>query len=121
MNECYKMIGIMNRLSVNLSRDALLRIYKSFIRPYLDYGDIIYDKASHELFKNKIKNIQYKACIARTGAIQERSTMVQQTYTFYKIVNVLAPKYLTNYLNTNYIPVYKTTASQHNNIKKLEQ
>ena len=76
VNECYKMIGIMKRLSVNLSRDALLRIYKSFIRPYLDYGDIIYDKTSHELFKKKIKNIQNKACIAITGAIQERSTMV---------------------------------------------
>ena len=76
MNECYKMIGIIKRFSVNLSRDALLKIYKAFIRPYLDYGDIIYDKTSHELFTNKIENIQYKACIAMTGAIQERSTTV---------------------------------------------
>ena len=76
MNACYKMIGIIKRLSVNLPCDALLRIYKSFIRPYLNYGDIIYDKTSHELFKNKIKNIQYKACIAITGTIQERSQMV---------------------------------------------
>ena len=28
MNKCYKMIGVIKRLSVNLPRDALLRIYK---------------------------------------------------------------------------------------------
>ena len=73
MNECYKMIGVIKRLSVNLPQDVLLRIYKSFIRPYLDYGDIIYDKPHNESFKNKIENIRYKACIAITGAIQGTS------------------------------------------------
>ena len=33
-------------------------IYKSFIRPNLDYRDIIYDKPNNESFKNKIVNIQ---------------------------------------------------------------
>ena len=60
-------------LSVNLPRDALLRIYKSLVRPYLDQGDIIYNKPHNESFKNKIENIQYKACIAITGAIQGTS------------------------------------------------
>ena len=31
MTTCYKMIGIIKRSSVNIPRDALLRIYKSFI------------------------------------------------------------------------------------------
>ena len=39
MNKCYKMIDIIKRLSTNLPRDALLRIYKLFIRPHLDYGE----------------------------------------------------------------------------------
>ena len=71
MNKCYKMIGVIKKLSVNLPHDALLRIYKSFIN--LDYGDIIYDKQHNESFKNKIENIQYKSCninLAITGAIQ---------------------------------------------------
>ena len=42
------MIGIIKRLSVNIPRDALLRIHKSFIRPHLNYGDIIYDKSNNE-------------------------------------------------------------------------
>ena len=37
MNKCYKMIGVIKRLSVYLPRDTLLRIYKSFIRPQLEY------------------------------------------------------------------------------------
>ena len=72
MTKCYN-IGIIKRLSVNIPRDALLRIYKSFIRPHLDYGDIIYDKPNNESFKSKIGNIRYKACIAITGAIQGTS------------------------------------------------
>ena len=69
MTKSYKRIDIIKRSSVNVLRDALLRIYKSFIRPHLDYGDIIYDKPNNESFKNKIENIQYKTCIAITGAI----------------------------------------------------
>ena len=40
------MIRVIKRLPVNLPRDALLRIYESFIKPDLDYGDIIYDKTT---------------------------------------------------------------------------
>ena len=69
MTKSYKRIDIIKRSSVNILRDALLRIYKSFIRPHLDYGDIIYDKPNNESFKNKIENIQYKTCIAITGVI----------------------------------------------------
>ena len=67
------MIGVINRLSVNLPCNALLRIYKSFIRPHLDYGDIFHDKPHIKSFKNKIENIQYKTCIAITDAIQGTS------------------------------------------------
>ena len=33
------------------SMKALLIIYKSFIRPHLDYGDILYDKPEMKIFK----------------------------------------------------------------------
>ena len=120
---------------VNLSRDALLRIYKSFVRPHLDYGDIIYDKSNNESFKNKTENIQYKACIAITGAIQGTSRehlyhelsleslgdrrWCRKLIFFNKIANGLVPKYLTNYLNLNDNQAYKTRASEYNNIKRF--
>ena len=38
--KCNKMISLIRRLSVNLLCNALLTIYKSSIRPHIDYGDI---------------------------------------------------------------------------------
>ena len=35
-----KQIGIIIRLSANLPRNALLAIFKYFIRPHLGYGDV---------------------------------------------------------------------------------
>ena len=50
-----------------------MTLYKSFLQPHLDYGDIIYDKPFNNSFQNKIKSIQYNACLAITGAITEMS------------------------------------------------
>ena len=49
------MIRIIKTLSVNTPRNAFLRIYKSFIRRYLDYGDIVYDKPKTIHLKAKLK------------------------------------------------------------------
>ena len=38
-----KRVGIIAKLNNVLPRNSLIPIYKSFIRPYLDYGDLIYD------------------------------------------------------------------------------
>ena len=62
MIKSYNLIRVIKRLSVNLSRNVLLRICELFIRPHLDCGNI-YDKPNNETFKNKIENVKYKACI----------------------------------------------------------
>ena len=49
-------------------------MYKSFIRHYLDYGDIIYDKAFNESFHTKLKSLQYNATLIITSAIRGSST-----------------------------------------------
>ena len=44
--------------------------YLAFFRPYLDYVDILYDKAYNDnIFHEKIKSIQYNACLVLPGAI----------------------------------------------------
>ena len=48
MNKHYKIIGLIKKLSIHLPREALLRIYKSFVRPNLGYGDTIFDKPNNE-------------------------------------------------------------------------
>ena len=72
-NKCYKIIGLIKKFSIHLPREALLRIYKSFVRPNLDYGDIIFDKPNNESFKSRIESIQYKTSIAITEAVQGTS------------------------------------------------
>ena len=69
-----KTIGIIRKLQNVLPRSALLTIYKSFIRPHLDYGDIIYDKAFNESFHAKLESLQYDTTLAITGAIRWSST-----------------------------------------------
>ena len=67
-----KMINLIGQLSVNLPHNALLTIRNSFIRPNLDYGDILYDKPNNfktKHFQNKMEKVQYRACLAPTGGI----------------------------------------------------
>ena len=73
INKCNKIIGIMKKLSLFLSRKTLLTIYKSFVRPNLDYADIIYDKPFNESFEAKIEKIQYRAAPVITGVIKGTS------------------------------------------------
>ena len=49
ITKCNKIIGLMKRLSLILSRKILLTIYESFVRPNLDYADLIYDKPFNKI------------------------------------------------------------------------
>ena len=50
-----KGVSVINKMNNTLPRKALLTLYKSFVRPHLDYGDIIYDQPNNESFCNKKK------------------------------------------------------------------
>ena len=47
----------MKGVSVFLSKKILLTICKSFIRPNLDYADIIYEKPFNGSFRKKIEKM----------------------------------------------------------------
>ena len=70
IKKCNKLIGLIRRLSINLPCNALLTIYKSFRRPDLDYGDILYDDPNNENFQMKFEKVQYRACLVITDAIK---------------------------------------------------
>ena len=105
-----KTIGLHCKLQTLLPRAPLITIYKSFIRPHLDYGDIIYDQTFNMSFQQKMETIQYNAALAITGAIRGYSreklyqelgleTPQQQRWyrklcCFYKILTSQSPKYL---------------------------
>ena len=100
----------MKRLHDILPRDSLVSFYKPFIRSYLDYGDVIYDQPNNDSFTDKTEQLQYKGCLAITGAIQ--GTLRECLYNelgleslssrrwcrklsaIYKLLSTQCPKYL---------------------------
>ena len=134
LNKVNKTIEFLRKLQNILPRSALLTIYKSFIRPHLDYGDIIYDQAYNALFQQKLELLQNNTCLAIIGAIRgtsreklyeelgleslQLSCCFRKLTCFYKIFNSEHPHYLfklipsrsSNYVTRNIhsIPFFKT-------------
>ena len=50
LNKAYFAAGKIERRRDILPCDSLVTIYKSFIRPNLDYGDVIYDSPNNNSF-----------------------------------------------------------------------
>ena len=73
LKKATKSINLLRKLNLPLPRSALLIIYKSFIRPHLDYGDIVYDQPNNSSLSEKIESLQYNAALAITDAIKGSS------------------------------------------------
>ena len=134
MSTVAKTIRLLRKLQAVLPRPSLVTIYKAFIRPHLDYGDIIYDQAYNDSFHQKLESIQYNAALAITGPIrgtsraklyqelgleslQERRWYRKLCY-FFRIFKGQSPDYLSKILpsirrayntrNVDYIPCLNT-------------
>ena len=55
INKASKGINVLRKLPYFLPRLPLLIIYKSFIRPHLDYGDVIYDQPNNTSVVKKVR------------------------------------------------------------------
>ena len=94
----------------DVSKQSQVTIYKSFVMPHLDYGDLIYDQPDNEIFYQQIESVQYNASLAITGAIKGTSRLklyneigleslkfrrwFRKLCTFYKIKSTGLPSYL---------------------------
>ena len=126
-------MGLLCKLHNTLPRLPLLTIYKSFIRPHLDYGDVIYDQAYTASFHQKIESVQYNSALAITGAIRgtskeklyhelgleslEKRRWYRKLCCFYKIFRSQSPQYLFNIIPTSVRP-YNTRNA--NNIPQFK-
>ena len=124
----------MKKLSLILSRKSLLTIYKSLVRPNLDYPDIIYDKPFNESLKRKNKMVQYNAALIITGAFKGTfrdkiyqelglESLADRRWTrklifFHKMILGLLPSYLQDYLiRFDNLRTYLTRSSTRKRIK----
>ena len=116
MNKVNKTIGLLRKLQYVLPREPLLTIYKSFVRPHLDYGDVVYDQNYNNSLHQKLESIQYNAALAITGVIRGSSReklhqelgleslkqwrWFRKLCYFFKITKNQSPKYLLDKIPT---------------------
>ena len=74
-------IGMIRHMAKYVSRHVCDKIYKLYVRPHLDYGDIIYHKHdpgfTHDMTK-RLERIQYSVALAVSGAW--RGTNIDRLY-----------------------------------------
>ena len=87
VNKTTGLLKIQN-FQTTLPIKSLVTIYKSFIRPHLDYGDVFYDRDSIELFHQSLESLQYNASIlfVRKEFKNVKSLFLRQKQTFSKIL-----------------------------------
>ena len=108
-----KGLSLLKFLSKYVDRNVLSLSYKMYVRPHLDYGDILYHNQRADLM-NLVERIQYKAALIATGCWQGTSRdklyeelgweslsdrrWLRRLTLFYKITNDLAPSYLSDHI-----------------------
>ena len=61
-----------------LPRPVLMTLYKAFVRPHLDYDDVIYDGAYNETIHQKLEPIQYNARLTYRELLEDRQEKTLQ-------------------------------------------
>ena len=117
-------IHIMRKLKFKLDRKSLETIYLTFIRPLLEYGDVIWDNCT-QYEKNELDKIQNEAARITTSTTKlvsldnlykevgwqtlHRRRQDHKITLFYKMFNQLTPVYLSSL-----IPQQVNAISHHN-------
>ena len=73
LDKISKTIGFIRKFLPILPRISLHTIHKTFVRPHLDYGDLIHDQTYNPSFYRKHESVQYSACLVITYTIRGTS------------------------------------------------
>lgn len=108
-----KGIAILKFLSKFVTTNVIDLSYKLYVRPHLDYGDIIYHEQRRDLM-NHLETVQYQAALVATGcwhgtnrdklyeelgweSLAQRRWYRRLSY-YYRIKNHLTPEYLARHI-----------------------
>ena len=108
-----KKLNMLKGLKFKVSRDTLGKLYKSLIRPVMEYADVLWDNGIASDC-DLLEHVQYEAAKIVTGAIKGTSKhrlmqevgwesmstrrKIHKLILYYKIVNNLSPTYLKELL-----------------------
>ena len=68
-----KTISLLRKQQNKLPSPPLVTIYKSFVRPHLNYEEILYDQVLNNSFHERIESVQYNTALAITDPIRRSS------------------------------------------------
>lgn len=121
LNKAWQRIGILRSLKSLLSRSSLERMYVSFIRPLLEYADVVWDNCSNTI-SNDIEAVHNEAARIVSGATKlcnldrlrndlnwETLAARRKTHRciiFFKMRNNLTPAYLSDIIPPQPIQTY---------------
>ena len=72
VNELFTM-SLLRRFQQVLPRPCLITIFKTFIKPPLDFEDVVFGKAFNNSLHQRLESIQQKSALAITGVIGRTS------------------------------------------------
>jgi ribonuclease P/MRP protein subunit RPP40 len=113
VSKAMKGVSLLKFLCKYVDRNVLDLSYKMYVRPHLDYGDVIFHNQRMDLME-LIERVQYKAALIVSGCWQGTSReklydelgweslndrrWARRMTIFYKINNGLAPSYLSQHV-----------------------
>ena len=114
--KAWKRVNIMRKLKHVLDRKSLEIIYISFIRPLLEYADVVWSNCTHHEME-QLEKVQIESARIATGAtklvsietllneigwvpLSERRKQ-HRLVLFYKMFNYLTPDYLSSFFDRN--------------------
>ena len=113
LGKAWKRIGLLRSLKHHLNRPCLEKMYMSFIRPLLEYGDILWDNCTNQQ-KSDIESVQNEAARIVSGATKYcniQSMLAELKWetladrrkkhkliTLYKMNHTISPQYLIDLL-----------------------
>ena len=82
VNELFTM-SLLRRFQQVLPRPCLITIFKTFIKPPLDFEDVVFGQAFNNSLHQRLESIQQKSALAITGVIGRTSKeKLYQEFTF---------------------------------------
>ena len=78
LSKTNRTIGLWRKHQNVLPRKALMNFYKAFVRPHLDYGDVLFNQEFKALSHAKLESIKYNACLTLTWTM--RGTSKEKLY-----------------------------------------
>ena len=134
VKKAYNRLNILRKNRMILDRFTLEKLYMAFIRPLLEYADVVWDNNNQTLI-NKLENVQLDAARIITGGT--KLTSIQKLYEetrweslatrrknhklvlFYKMFNKTTPQYLSNLVPDTITRRHEHNTRQANNLSNV--